>query len=373
MTTLPNTGMTLPVRGAPGAGLWGDTMDANLAIIDAMDHTPGHGPLIPTAGLNINADLSFSSAWAPKNLHRLQFSEIAGAALTGSNNLSLFVSDGTGGLTAHELYFRTSAGNNIKFTSGSSLNFAAFVGGIGGDYTSVGAQLNYDDAGKRYTFKEGTGDSNGWARLAAGSLRLIEFGTTETLYVEQLAPAALASSYAMTWPVALPAAAQTVSVDNSGTIAFGASQALAANNNFTVSGTGEIKHGSRTLTFPAAGMFGAQAGTFTTGINGAITCTSAATMIGAIPLKTGDQITAITAAFSGDGSVDGTFAVSKVSAAGTATSLGSANITNAGSIADTTVDLTDTTLASGEVLIIIITSNAANLLFNNIRVAFNRP
>lgn len=218
MTTLPNTGMTLPVRGAPGAGAWGDTLDANLAIIDAMDHSPGHGPLVPTSGLNINADLPFSALYAPTQLHRVQFSAIAGGSLTNPQNLSLFVSDGTGGLSANELYYRTSAGNHIKLTSGSTLNVAAFVGGIGGDYTSVSALLDYNDSNKEYRHRQGGGTA--WARITGGGLRLIEFGTTETVYVEQLCPAGLASSYAVTWPLALPAATKALRVDASGVGTF---------------------------------------------------------------------------------------------------------------------------------------------------------
>jgi hypothetical protein len=254
MTTYPNMNLVLPTRGPTGAGVWDDTIDADIAILDAHNHSNGQGVAIPTAGLNINADLSFSSLYAPSNLHRLQFSAIAGGSLTAGQRKSLFVSDGTGGLTANELYFLNSSGTAIKFTNGNLLNVGAFVGGIGGDYSSVGAALNYDDSAKRYTFKEGTADSNGWARLAAGGLRLFEFNTTESLYVEQVAPAALASSFTMTWPVALPAASQTVSIDNTGQIAFGASQALAANNSFTVSGAGDYKHGTRTLQIPAAAL-----------------------------------------------------------------------------------------------------------------------
>ena len=254
MTTLPNSGMQLPIRGAPGSGTWDDTIDANYQILDVHDHTVGKFPRVPTAGLNINADLPFSALYAPTQFHRVQFSTIAGAALTNANNLSLFVSDGTGGLAANELYYRTSAGNNVRIINGSSLNVSAFVGGIGGDYQSVGAQLNYDDAGKRYTFKEGTGDSNGWARLAAGSLRLIEFNTTESVYVGQSAPAALAASYDMTWPTALPAATGLVQIDNTGQISVASGNALPANQSITVSGTGLYKHGTQTLLLPLKGI-----------------------------------------------------------------------------------------------------------------------
>ena len=259
MTTLPNMGLSLPLRGAVGSGQWDDTIDGDLSIIDPHDHTIGKGARVPTAGLNINADLPFSALYAPTQLHRVQFSAIAGGALTNANNLSLFVSDGSGGLAANELYYRTSAGNAIRFTSGSSLNVSAFVGGIGGDYASVVAQLNYDDAGKRYTFKEGTGDSNGWARLAAGGLRLFEFNTTESVYVEQLAPAALAVSYAMTWPTALPGSQALVQVDNAGQYVFSNTvpNAVTFSGNVTINGAlgyTDVENYSIAFAIPATGI-----------------------------------------------------------------------------------------------------------------------
>lgn len=219
-TVLPNTGMTLPVRGAPGSGTWGDTLDADLAIIDVMDHTPGHGPRVPVAGLNINADLPFSALWAPTQLHHIQFSAIASAGLTAGQRTSLFVSDGTSSLVANELYWHNSAGNKVQITAGNTLNFAAFVGGIGGDYTSVNATLNYDDGQKAYEFKEGTIDSHGWARLRSADLRLFPFNTTGAVYVGHAAPAGIAGTYTVTWPLALPGSTLLQQIDNAGQVIF---------------------------------------------------------------------------------------------------------------------------------------------------------
>lgn len=355
MTTLPLMSLVLPVRGAPGSGLWGDTLDADLALLDAHDHQSGHGARIATAAININADLPFSSLYAPTQLHRVQFSEIAGAALTNPNNLSLFVSDGTGGLSAHELYYRTSAGNHVKMTSGSTLNVSAFVGGIGGDYSSVSAQLNYDDAGKRYTFKEGTVDSNGWARLAAGSLRLIEFNTTESVYVGQSAPAALASSYDMTWPTALPAASNIVAVDNTGQIAFSntisqavtfsAGATVATATSLTLSGTADLKHGTRTLQIPgwsfvASATDATAAYSFSNGSS-----TGAPLSCGAsIALRQGDRILAIRVysqdSASGPTKIQATFLSATSAGAGTAVAT---SAVSAGSGANQTLSITSLT------------------------------
>lgn len=239
MTTFPQMGLTLPTRGAPGSGAWGDTEDANWAKVDAHDHTSGKGSPITTAAISINADLPFSALYAPTQLHRVQWSTIAAGGLTAGQRLSLFVSDGTSGLVANELYWFNNAGNKVQITAGNALNFSAFVGGIGGDYTSVGAQLNYVDGQKAYEFHEGTVDSNKWARLRTGDVRLFPFNTNGSVFVGMAAPGAIAGSYTVTWPLALPGASNLVAIDNTGQVAFSntISQAVSFSATATV-GTG---------------------------------------------------------------------------------------------------------------------------------------
>lgn len=272
-TILPSMGLTLPTRGPAGEGLWGDTEDANLSKIDSHNHTLGNGDPITPAGMNINADLPFSSLYAPTQLHRVQFSAIASGALTGANNKSLFVSDGTGGTTANELYWRNSSGNNVKLTTGNTLNVSAFAGTIGGDYSSVGAQLNYDTGGqKRYTFKEGTADSNGWARLQGGPVRIGKLGDTISNYIEHAVDAAIASPYTVTWPAALPASnARLVSVASTGAISFVPASLPSSVKPVAIDGSGTITAGySRQQTYHVAS---AQPGT-TAGSNSTITQSS---------------------------------------------------------------------------------------------------
>jgi hypothetical protein len=263
MTTLPSMSLVLPVRGAAGSGTWHNALDAALTLIDGHDHSPGKGPRINTDGIAIDDDLSFSSLYAPTALHRVSFSAVT--TLT-SNNRSLFVS-----ATDNELYFRNNSGTNIKLTSGTSLNVAAFTGGIGGDYASVGAEVAFDDAGDRYTFKQNS--ATGWARLASGEVRILETGSGDSVYVGLAAPVALAASHTITLPLAAPGSTSLVQMDSSGvltasntvanaatfssavtltggitnnvTLTLGATAAV--NQSITVSGTGRYKHPAREL------------------------------------------------------------------------------------------------------------------------------
>lgn len=283
MTTLPNMGIVLPTRGDAGSGEWHDTIDANYGREDAHDHSPGKGPRVPTNGISINADLTFASLYAPINLHRITFASIV--ALT-SNNKSLFVN-----ASDNELYWRSNAGANVKLTSGNALNVAAFVGGIGGDYSAVSALVDYDDATDTYRFRQETAASvRQFAKMKCADIQLVEYdpsgdASVPANTVTLKSPDALAGNYSVTMPAAAPGSTQIVQMDSSGvltasntivnTLTLPATVAGAAdftgaitmastlgvtglitatagvtavaNQHVTVSGTGRLKHGAREL------------------------------------------------------------------------------------------------------------------------------
>jgi len=84
-----------------------------LEVVDLHDHTSGKGKRVPSAGLDINADLNFAG-YKPYNLKSTQFSNQV-AALTGAANaLSVHTYSG-------DLYYTNGAGNSVQITSGGSL------------------------------------------------------------------------------------------------------------------------------------------------------------------------------------------------------------------------------------------------------------
>lgn len=322
MTTLPNMGLVLATPGGT-TGTWGTVVNNAFGLLDTHNHTAGLGVKVPTAGLNIDADLTFSSLYAPTNLHRLSFAAVAALA---ANNKSLFVSSADS-----ELYWRSNAGTNVKMTAGSALNVAAFAGGFSGDYSAVGAVAAFDDAGDRYTFKQQTPFN--WARMASGEVRIFETGTTESVFVGLAAPAALAVSYTMTWPTAAPGSTAIAQIDNAGqwsfsntvanalvlsssltvgtSLAVGTSATVgttlgvtglitatagltaAVNQHLTVSGTGEFKHGALTMTIApvAADVGGGTTATRQTNGTGWDFGASTQPVLYPIPLNVGDRIT----------------------------------------------------------------------------------
>jgi hypothetical protein len=345
MTTLPNMSIVLPTRGAAGAGTWHDALDAALTITDGHTHQPGSGARITSAALNINADVSFASLYAPTNLHRLSFASVS----TPSTNKSLFVG------TDHELRFRNSSGTSIQITDGTSLNVAAFTGGIGGDYASVGAEVAFDDAGDRYTFKQNS--ATGWARLASGEVRILETGSGDSVYVGLAAPAALAASHTITLPLAAPAAEQPVSVTSAGVLVFG--------------------HGDRVLTMTALAAAGQAGANWTVGSAGNAAYAvagAAANLIVPVDLLVGERIKSVSFLVFGDGAADLTTEVYSTVSAMTGTLIGTATTTNQpASWSTVTIDVTDTTLAALASIQILFSASAANIRIGNISITYDRP
>lgn len=212
MPTLPNMSLVTPTPGAD-SGTWDEKINAAFALVDAHDHTSGKGVAIVTAAIDINADLTMAG-YGLTNLSKISFSTIA---LPSSGSKNLFVSS-----VNNELYWRTNSGTNVQLTSGTSLN-ASLIGGIAGDYASVGAEVAYDDANDRYTFKQPTT----WARLASGEVRVFETGTSESLYVGLAAPDALAGSFTITLPLAAPAAQAMVQMSTAGVLSTASTKTAA--------------------------------------------------------------------------------------------------------------------------------------------------
>lgn len=238
MATLPNMGIIEPALGGD-SGSWDDKLNAALRLIDAHDHTSGKGIPVPAAGIDIDSDLSFHG-FTISALGKIDFQAIT-APVSGSKSLFVNTSD-------NELYWRTNGGVNVKLTSGSSIN-TSLVGGILGDYTSVGAILAYDDANDRYTFKQQS--SNPWAGIASGAIQLFETGTTESVYIRIKVPAALAGSYDITLPAALPGSQSIVQIDSAGQLVFSNTVPQAIVCSSTVTATDYKFTTDKTQTFAA--------------------------------------------------------------------------------------------------------------------------
>lgn len=380
---LPDMGLIQPpING--DVNTWGGILNSNTAKIDSHNHAFGQGDRVPTAGIVIDEDLTFAGSFAPINVHRIQFSEIA-AITDGAENESIFVN-----AADSELYWRTALGNNVKLTAGNSLNVSAFVGGIVGDYVAVGAAEAFVDSDKAYTFKDGAGHR---ARVDAGSVKLLAFGTNNTIGVTLAARSDIALSYTATWPNALPGSTSIVQIDNTGQMSYSNTIAnaitlsggiannvtlssgatVSVNQNITVSGTGDIKHGTRTLIVPVTTP---QAPGLAT-VQLTLTSSNLGASIG-LPLVVGDRISAIRAVVT-DNATGPTKLVVRLSTsvAGSALSTVATGAQSAGNGTLQTISVTglttDVIVGSVFYAVVVATAGSASCTLNTIEVDYSRP
>lgn len=249
MTTTPQMGLVLPDDHG-SAGVWDTILDTVFGVVDNHDHTTGKGAPVPVSALRVASDLSFGYGGTQRAITDLKAIDFSPQAASGMTALSgaLFLNSAD-----NELYWRNTSGVLVKFTAGAALNVAAFTGGIGGDYSAAGALVVFDDATDSYWFQQQVGSGvRQYARMRSADVDLYEFKANPTAgvptnRVRLASPAALAASYALTMPAALPASNQPIASSSGGTLSFGQSMALNANQDFTVSGTGNFKHGLKTL------------------------------------------------------------------------------------------------------------------------------
>lgn len=245
---LPNTGIVLPSDLGDG-DQWAFLLDACFRDYDGHTHAAGDGAQIHIGSIAIDSDINFSDAVAVKhaifNLKAVDFFATAPAALASFAG-ALFLADGTGGTVANELYYRTTLGANVQMTSGATLNVNAFTGGIGGDYSAVGALEKFDDALDAYWFSQQLGAGvQQYAKMRCADVALFEFraaGVTPLppFAVTLRSPVALAGNYSLTMPGALPVGATPalLAVDSAGNISAGAVQTLTIPLKPPLSGSG---------------------------------------------------------------------------------------------------------------------------------------
>lgn len=218
MPTLPNMTLVIPTENGD-ADVWDTILNSQtFPRIDAHDHTTGNGVRIPSAALKINADVMWASGginYAITDAKAFDFTPVASSAVATYAS-ALFVDSAD-----NNLYFRNQLGTNVKITDGNTIN-VSIVGGIGGDYAAIGALFDYDDANDTYRARQETAASvRQYAKIASADLILREYKaagdpTVPVNAVTLKSPAALAASYAVTMPAALPAAASIVQLDAAG-------------------------------------------------------------------------------------------------------------------------------------------------------------
>src|ERR1700721_1530884 len=111
----PNMNLPVPVPTQDPGPDWANNLYACLFnVLDQHNHSSGNGVQINPSGLNLNADVSFLTNNAT-NLRSTRYLS-QGAPLSGAADLGcVYVSGG-------ELFYNDIAGNQVKITSGGTVN-----------------------------------------------------------------------------------------------------------------------------------------------------------------------------------------------------------------------------------------------------------
>jgi len=110
--------LTLPVPTQQLGPQWAVELNAAFEVIDAHDHSSGKGVRIPTAGLNINADLNFNNN-AALNLSLVTLAQQTSLPDGFPFNSSLTSFQG-------DLYYTNESGVAVQLTDGPSVVDAEF-------------------------------------------------------------------------------------------------------------------------------------------------------------------------------------------------------------------------------------------------------
>lgn len=204
----PYMNLDLPVVSSTVGPDWANKLNVAITSIDSHDHTSGKGTLVPTSGININADLAFNTTNNATLLRSVRFINQGSPLALGTDLGCIYESGGN-------FYYNNSSGVAVQITSGAGLN-AASIGAIGGDYATSTASLFYTSASKVFTFWQ---SANTPAKIDTGDVILRSI-STPTNGITFQCPNSLAASYTLKYPGALPGSTLPLTCDTSGNIAF---------------------------------------------------------------------------------------------------------------------------------------------------------
>jgi hypothetical protein len=366
--------ITLPVVGSTIGPTYATRVtDALQALIDDIEAK------ITPDEIDINDDLDMSSSgqfYGLVNLDRAAFNAQV-AVLAAGNPTTVYT-------VGNELYFQDGAGNNVPITSGGSVAGAAGNITTTGTpaYASSGVQLQWSGGDLEYRFiDDGT---EGYADLVFHDLEFRNGANTLTMST------LVTTDYDIIWPATGPSAAGILQTDASGNISFSntipslvtfsAGLTAAANQDITVSGTGEYKHGQLTKFVHVTDGMPAQHSSNFVAIDGSTFTADFTNTLGRwifpINLKEGDRIVSVTVYMDGADASAKNLDLRKGTNVSTSSNTLVDNQSSTSS-ADTTMTITlgggGVTIAAGEVFYAVFRPGASGDKILGLEVVYDRP
>lgn len=157
-----NMGLVLPTEN-DDAGDWDGLLNTALEAVDEHDHTTGKGLPITPAALDIDDDVDMQGQ-SIIGARSIDMDAVLSSVVSGRVRAMYWNSaDGN-------LYVVNGSGQAIQVTNGSALDVSV-VGGIGGDYTTSDAEVQYDFTNDRYKFLSDASPET-YSKIAAASALL---------------------------------------------------------------------------------------------------------------------------------------------------------------------------------------------------------
>jgi hypothetical protein len=201
----PLMNLVLPVVG-PNGSLgpdWAEELNTALELIDSHDHTLDKGIRIPSAGININADLQLNDY----ALLETDYVKFTNNTTTQSDYRSLYSKDG-------DMWWRDGVGNDIQITAFGQIVASGAAGQIIG-MNATSASVVFNNTNNTFTFSKSAGVLS---NLVSGSV-LIHEPVLGGNYCEIKVPAGLSVDYSLTLPSSLPISQKIMTLNTSGVIA----------------------------------------------------------------------------------------------------------------------------------------------------------
>lgn len=199
----PNMSLPVPIVGVTSGPDYATDINSCMSLIDAHDHSPGYGVQVPSAGININADLTFGSF----NLTHLRAARYTPATIScgGAEIDELFVH-------GVDLYYCDGSGNSVQITSGGG------VIGTPGSITGLVAPASavYSTISGTFTWSSA---ANTAAAMNQGATAICDTGASPKCTTLQAAHV-LGANYTLTLPTALPATNALSQVSTAGAMSY---------------------------------------------------------------------------------------------------------------------------------------------------------
>jgi hypothetical protein len=200
--TTPKMGLAEPQPGVTPDLTAAQNIVDNFSIIDDHDHTAGKGGLIPSAGINVNSPLQFNNNQA-RSLGGANLTSLGSVLSSASDNRTVYA-------LGNELYYRDGSGNNVAITAGGS------VAGASGTISGLTGAATVAFSTGVIDFRT---DATPLRMIVAHSdIRLYPLTSAATNFVTLRVPTALATTYTLTLPNAVPVSTQYLSMNTSGDV-----------------------------------------------------------------------------------------------------------------------------------------------------------